>query len=103
MDPPDDTILDGHAWFRGRRNHALAKKLENSGGPRARFPDEIASHTKEQDFYFGEDFLLRCVDGAGGFPAAEYVYGIVEVEGLRFPTKRRAYLRGPATNFIYSL
>jgi hypothetical protein len=29
-------------------------------GLRARFPDEIASHSKEQDFYFGDDFLL-CV------------------------------------------
>jgi hypothetical protein len=28
-------------------------------GLRARFPDAIASHSKEQDFYFGEDFLLR--------------------------------------------
>jgi hypothetical protein len=68
-------------------------------GLRARFPDEIASHSKEQDFYFGDDFLLRRhdyhVDVAGGFPAAQYVYGIVDEDGLRFPTKRRAYLRGP--------
>jgi ABC-type multidrug transport system ATPase subunit len=24
VDLSDDAILDGHAWFRGRRNHALA-------------------------------------------------------------------------------
>jgi hypothetical protein len=35
------------------------------------------------------------VDVAGGFPAAQYVHDIVDVQGLRFPTKRRAYLRGP--------
>ena len=68
-------------------------------GLRARFPDEIASHSKEQDFYFGDDFLLRRhdyhVDVAGGFPTAQYVYDIVEADGLRFPTKRRAYVRGP--------
>jgi hypothetical protein len=68
-------------------------------GLRARFPDGIASHSKEQDFYFGDDFLLRRhdyrVDVAGGFPAAQYVHDIVEVQGLRFPTRRRAYLRGP--------
>ena len=68
-------------------------------GLRARFPDEIASHSKEQDFYFGDDFLLRRhdynVEVAGGFPAAQYVYDIVEADGIRFPTKRRAYLRGP--------
>ncbi len=35
------------------------------------------------------------LDVAGGFPVAHYVYDIVEADGLRFPTKRRAYLRGP--------
>jgi hypothetical protein len=66
---------------------------------RVRFPDEIASHSKEQDFYFGDDFLLRRhdyqVDVAGGFPAAQYVYDHVDVAGLRYPTKRLAYVRGP--------
>jgi hypothetical protein len=76
-------------------------------GLRARFPDEIASHSKVQDFYFGDDFLL-CrhdyhVDVAGGFPAAQYVYDIVEEDGLRFPTKRRAYLRGPDLKSIRDL
>jgi hypothetical protein len=71
---------------------------ESWRGLRARFPDGIASHSTEQDFYFGEDCLLRRhdyhVDVAGGFPAAQYVYEMIEVEGLRFPTKRRAYMRG---------
>lgn len=35
------------------------------------------------------------VDVAGGFPTAQYVHDIVEVEGLRYPTKRFAYVRGP--------
>jgi hypothetical protein len=68
-------------------------------GLRARFPDGIASHSREQDFYFGDDFLLRRhdyhVDVAGGFAAAQYVDDIVSVEGLRFPTRRRAYARAP--------
>ena len=68
-------------------------------GLRARFPNGIASHSKEQDFYFDDDFLLRRhdyhVDVAGSFPVAQYVYDIVDVDGLRFPTKRSAYLRGP--------
>jgi hypothetical protein len=68
-------------------------------GLRARFPDEIASHSKEQDFYFGDDFLLRRhdyrVEVAGGFPTAQYVHDIVDVDGIRFPAKRRAYVRGP--------
>ena len=68
-------------------------------GLRVKFPDEIASHSREQDFYFGEDFLLRRhdyhVDVAGGCPAAQYVGDIVEVDGIRLPTKRRAYMRAP--------
>jgi hypothetical protein len=66
---------------------------------RARFPDAIASHSKEQDFYFDDDFLLRrhdyCLEVAGGVPVAQYVHDITEADGFRFPTKRRAYVRGP--------
>jgi len=68
-------------------------------GLRVSFPDTVASHSKAQDFYFGPDLLLRRhdynVDIAGGFPAAQYVHDIVEVQGFRMPTKRRAYVRGP--------
>ena len=68
-------------------------------GLRVRFPDEVASHSKEQDFYFGEDFLLRRhdyhVDIAGAFPVAQYVGNVIAVDGIQFPTKRRAYMRAP--------
>jgi hypothetical protein len=76
-------------------------------GLRARFPDTIASHSKEQDFYFGEDLLLRrhdyILEIAGGVPVAQYVYDIVEAEGFRFPSKRRAYVRGPESRAIGDL
>ncbi|MGW7004000.1 hypothetical protein ACWGCW_14560 [Streptomyces sp. NPDC054933] len=66
-------------------------------GLRATFPQEIASHSTLQDFYFGPDHLLRRhdyhVDVAGGFAAAQYVYDTVEVDGILLPTKRRAYRR----------
>jgi hypothetical protein len=66
-------------------------------GVRVKFPSHIESHSPEQDFYFGEDFLLRRhdyrVDVAGGFPAAHYVSDYVEADGLLMPTKRRAYMR----------
>jgi hypothetical protein len=87
VDLPDDAILDGHAWFRGRRNHALARSWRT-----------LAASARGFQTRLPEDLLLRhdyCVDVAGGFPAAQYVYDIVELEGLRFATKRRAYLRGP--------
>lgn len=32
---------------------------------------------------------------ASGFPTAQYVHEIVEVDGFRYPTKRFAYVRGP--------
>lgn len=64
-----------------------------------RFPEHIASHSDVQDFYFGSDFLLHrhdyAVDVAGGLPAAQYVEGFVEVQGIKLPSRRRAYLRGP--------
>ncbi|MFF7984403.1 hypothetical protein ACFZDK_35720 [Streptomyces sp. NPDC007901] len=68
-------------------------------GLRVTFPACIASHSTVQDFYFGDDRLLRRhdyhVDIAGGFAAAQYVDGIEEADGIRFPTRRRAYLRQP--------
>jgi len=66
-------------------------------GLRVTFPPDIASHSKTQDFYFGPDFLLRRhdyhVEASGGFAAAQYVYELVAVQGITFPTKRRAYMR----------
>ena len=32
---------------------------------------------------------------AGGFPAAQYVADIVTVDGIKLPTRRRAYIRAP--------
>jgi hypothetical protein len=61
----------------------------------AHFPPEIASHSPVQEFYFGHDHLLRRhdyhVEVAGAFPAVQYVYGIVEAEGIKLPSKRRDY------------
>ena len=66
---------------------------------RARFPKSIATHSDIQDFFFGEDFLLRRhdynVDVAGGFDAAQHVFNYIEADGLKLPSKRRAYTRGP--------
>lgn len=66
---------------------------------RTTFPRQIESHCPVQDFYFGPDFLLRRhdyqVDISGSFLAAQYVYDVVEANGIRFPTKRRAHPRDP--------
>jgi hypothetical protein len=66
---------------------------------RARFPNTIATHNTVQDFFFGEDLLLRRhdydVDVAGGFGAAQLVSDYIDVGGNLLPSKRRAYRRGP--------
>jgi hypothetical protein len=59
------------------------------------YPPGFASHCPVQEFYFGDDFLLRRhdyrVDVAGGFPAVYYVEDFVDADGIKVPTKRRAY------------
>jgi hypothetical protein len=65
---------------------------------RARFPPTMATHSEVQDFYFGEDLLLRRhdynVDVAGGFDAAQLVFDYIEADSIALPSKRRAYTRG---------
>jgi hypothetical protein len=68
---------------------------ETRVGLQAQFPPEIASHSSVQEFYFGDDYLLRRhdyrVEVAGGFSAVQFTYGIVEADGIKLPSKRRAY------------
>jgi len=65
---------------------------------RARFPRSIATHGALQDFFFGDDLLLRRhdynVEVAGGFAAAQLMYDYIEADGIRLPSRRRAYMRG---------
>ena len=73
----------------------IEEKGEVWAGLQAEFPDQIATHSRLQEFYFGPDHLLRRhdyrVDVTGGFAAAQYVHDIVDVDGIKFPTRRRAY------------
>ncbi len=66
---------------------------------RAYFPGSVETHSAIQDFFFGADFLLRrhdyAVNIAGGFPAAQLVSDYVTAGGIKLPTRRRAYTRGP--------
>lgn len=112
-DPLDRAYFNGYAmWtylttpffmampgFEVTEIDAWKERGESWPGLRVRFPDHIASHSTYQDFYFGPDGLLRRhdyqVDVAGGFGAAQYVHDIVDADGLKFPTRRRAYFRGP--------
>jgi hypothetical protein len=66
---------------------------------RAYFPGSIETHSIVQDFFFGEDLMLRRhdynVNIAGGFGASQLTSNYVTANGIRLPTKRRAYTRGP--------
>ena len=67
---------------------------------RAYLPGRIQSHCAVQDFFFGsEDGLLRRhdyrVDILGQIPAAQLTSDYVEADGIRLPTRRRAFARGP--------
>ncbi|BAI94983.1 hypothetical protein Sj15T_28860 [Sphingobium sp. TA15] len=74
--------------------------LEEDGelwqGVRVVMPDEIATHSRAQEFYFGDDMLIRrqdyTLDIAGGHRIANYALDIVSVDGLKFASKRRAYM-----------
>jgi hypothetical protein len=74
---------------------------------RAHFPGSIETHCLVQDFFFGKDLLLRrhdySVTIAGGFAAAQLTSNYTEADGMRLPTKRRAYLRGPDSRPIHDL
>ncbi|MCT7663869.1 hypothetical protein [Shinella kummerowiae] len=66
---------------------------------RVYFPGSMVTHSRQQDFYFDRALDLRRhdyrADIAGSFPAAQLIGYYVEVQGMRVPTRRRAYVRGP--------
>jgi hypothetical protein len=66
---------------------------------RAMFPDSVATHCAIQEFFFGDDGLLRRhdyrIDVAGGFEMAQLAFNYIGVDGIRLPVKRRVYARQP--------
>jgi hypothetical protein len=61
------------------------------------FPENIASHTREQISYFGPDGLLRrhdyAVDVLGGSMGAQYISDYWSVDGILMPFRRRVHPR----------
>jgi hypothetical protein len=59
-------------------------------------PSNIATHSAVQNFYFGEDNLIRRHDyhlDVGNFYVAQYISDLKEVQGILVASKRRAYKR----------
>src|SRR5262245_2310246 len=82
-------VTEGQPWTEGSETPRVR---------RARFPRSIATHSAVQDFFFGDALLRRRhdyhVDVAGAFAGAQLVYDYIEADGIRLPSRRRAYLRG---------
>ena len=82
-------VTEGQTWAEGGETWRVLH---------ARFPGSIATHGERQDFFFGADLLLRRhdynVEVAGGFAAAQLMYDYIEADGIRLPSRRRAYFRG---------
>jgi hypothetical protein len=62
---------------------------------KATFPDSIASHSRDQISYFGEDGLLRrhdyTVDVMGGAMGANYASNYRNIDGIMVPMSRRVF------------
>jgi hypothetical protein len=64
---------------------------------RVTFPETIATHSRVQTFYFGQDGLIRRhdyeVEIQGNNAAARYLFDPVTVQGIVLPSKFRVYPR----------
>jgi hypothetical protein len=87
--------LDG---VRGEEPEAWPEVTETWRLLHAYFPGSIETHSLIQDFFFGEDLMLRRhdynVNVGGGFNAAKLTSDYVVADGIRLPTKRRAHTCG---------
>ena len=75
------------------------RKARRGGCLRAYFPVWMETHCLIQEFFFGDDLMLRRheynVNVPGGFPAAQLTSEYINADGIRLPSKRRAFTRGP--------
>lgn len=63
------------------------------------FPVSVATHSPEQVFYVDDNGLIARLDYlanvTGGVPTAHYTSDYRDFDGIKIPTKRRAYRRNP--------
>jgi hypothetical protein len=73
----------------------LEEDEETWRGIRVVMPPGFATHSRAQEYFFGDDRLLRrqdyTVDIVEGMRVANYAQDIVDVNGIKLPSKRRAY------------
>jgi hypothetical protein len=82
----------------------LREQSEVWRGLRAWFPQNIATHSEVQDFFFDSQLMLRRhdydIDVAGGIPIAMLADEHAEADGIRLPTRLRAFRRSPDNRLI---
>ena len=85
--------------YEAREIAPIVHKGETLRGLAVRFPEDVHTHCREQRFYFGKDGLLRRqdyhVDLWADAPVAHFVSDYVDVNGLKYPTRRSAFARRP--------
>lgn len=85
--------------YEAREIAPMAHEGETLRGLAVCFPEGVHSHTREQRFYFGKDGLLRRhdyeVDVWADTPAAHFVSDYIDVNGLKYPTRRSVFARKP--------
>jgi hypothetical protein len=85
--------------YEAREVAPIAHEGQTLRGLAVRFPEGVHSHCREQRFYFGKDGLLRRhdyeVDVWADTPAAHFVSDYVDVNGLKYPTRRSVFARRP--------
>jgi hypothetical protein len=71
---------------------------------RVTFPSNIATHSTVQTLYVDASGLLKRhdydVEIAGNTPGAHYISEYTDVDGIKFPTRRRIFPRQPDGNSL---
>ena len=97
---------DGEAC-KSRGDRALAGRRRDVARAARAFSGSIETHSLVQNFFFGEDLMLRrhdySVNIAGKIAAARLTSDYITANGIRLPAKRRAYPRGPDRRPILDL
>jgi hypothetical protein len=87
----------GEAGYESCEIEPIAHDGEMLRGLSIRFPEGVHSHARQQRFYFASDGLLRRhdyeVEVWADTPAVHFLSDYVDVDGLKFPTRRSVFAR----------
>jgi hypothetical protein len=92
-------LVFAESGYEVRETEPVRHEGELLRGLSVEFPADIHSHARNQRFYFGTDGLLKRhdyeVEVWANMPATHFLSDYVDVDGLKFPSRRRVYVREP--------